>query len=182
MENELYILEVLFGGVKIVDTEDWPIEITSNYFNSFIPSSYHDDAKVHLLQTCGAIRAISIISRHQIVKNKIFFDPYPEMVKTLSLIGGSAHDKIWGRYSRLPDSEEFSRLPKKLEKQIMALLNILWVTKRWYQTRQNSSGPQTAKLPRPCPNLAVCPNCFAENNQRNFVEPKIQDLVQECNR
>jgi len=44
-------------------------------------------------------------------------------------------------------------------------------------TRQNSPGPQPAKLPPCCPNLPVHPNCFAENNRLNLSEPQKKTLI-----
>ena len=56
----------------------------------------------------------------------------------------------------------------------LALRNNLWARIRLFLTRQNSPGPQRAKLPPACPNLALCPNCFAENNRVNFSRTQIR--------
>ena len=75
--------------------------------------------------------------------------------------GGPRYQRVGIRLSK---SEEFSNKNS-------ALRNNFWVKIRLFLTRQNSPGPQRAKLPPACPNLALCPNGFAENNNVNFREP-----------
>jgi len=140
LDSELFRLETDFELVDVLDMG--PDHINQpDFFYLHIPPAFHKDAKAQLLKTSGALNAIARLARHQLVKNSFTVQPFVEMLKALSLMGNSAYEKAWGRYSHLEDIVPTSELPEQYAEQLyeITLMSVAMMKADW-------QGAKNAKL------------------------------------